>query len=124
MRTYCIQWKSFFANYDTISEIKDENNNSFSANYIISNEIKDESQDEYKYFNAFIIDKNNEIYIISKITQNYDENGVIKINTKPKKYSSKKVKTVSNDSDNNQVIVTYVDGSKEKIDGYYISMNK
>ena len=119
--------KTYFDNEKSIYEIKGENNNSISAKYAIASHKTYEDNDNitgnsYQYVDAYIVDLNNNIYVISKISEYND--GEHKINTNIKKHSSKKVKTVSNDSDDNQVIVTYVDGFKETIDGYYISMNK
>ena len=118
--------KTYLDNETSIYELKDDNNNSISTNYVIYNAIYNYNDDglilNKSHVNAYIVDKNNNIYVIPKVS--VIENGEQKTNTDIKKYSSKKVKTVSNDSDDNQVIVTYVDGSKEKLDGYYISMNK
>jgi len=115
--------KTYFDNTNSIYEIKDTNNNSINTKFAISNIHDNMSSNElYRYVDAYIVDINNDIYVISKISENSD--GEHKTNTSIKKYSSKKVKTVSNDFDDNQVIVTYEDGSKEKLDGYYISMNK
>lgn len=116
--------KTYFDNETSIYEIKDENNNSISAKYAIASHKTYEDNDNiagnsYQYVDAYIVDLNSNIYIITKISEYND--GEHKINTNVKKYSSKKVKTVSYDED---VTITYEDGSKETVDGYSVEVIK
>ena len=114
--------KVYFNNENVIYEIKDENNNSFSTKYAISSPNIDTDGMGSDYVDAYIIDTNNNIYVISKITKK--DGGEHKINTDIKKYSTKKVKTVLRDAEKRENIIVYQDDSKETINGYSIEVIK
>jgi len=119
--------KTYFDNENSVYEIKNENNKSISAKYAIANSIEFEDNDDIvgnsdKYINAYIVDVNNNIYVIPKISENND--GEHKINTHIKKHSTKKVKTVVYDFDKYEVTITYEDSSKETMNGFSVEVVK
>ena len=119
--------KTYFDNENSVYETTNENNKSISAKYAIANSIEFEDNDDIvgnsvKYINAYIVDVNNNIYVIPKISENND--GEHKINTHIKKHSTKKVKTVVYDFDKYEVTITYEDSSKETMNGFSVEVVK